>query len=186
MIRETSHWATSKIISAAVGSMAISVLVGLVVQRQVIRQQGIELTRDTMRAAVLEAENVRESISSLNKHNAFDQANMIEEYNKSGDLRGSTLYQTIPVVAAWKAIEKVAEKEGYEFRVPKHQARNPKNNPTPEEAAILKILEDGKLEDYFKVDRAQNQIVYARPITLSADCLACHGDPKNSKRVDFS
>ncbi len=172
----------TKIISAAIGAIAISVLVGLIVQRQVIRSQGIELTRNTMRAAVLEAENVRASISALN--DSFDKTKLVAEYKKTGDLRGSTLYQTIPVVAAWQAIAKVAEKEGFEFRVPKHQARNEKNNPTPEEEEILKVLDNGQTEEYFKVDRANNQLVYARPIKLSADCLTCHGDPKNSPSGD--
>jgi methyl-accepting chemotaxis protein len=174
----------TKIITAAIGSIAISVVVGLIVQRNVILNQGIELTRNTMRAAVLEAENVRESISRLNKRNAFDQARLVAEFKKDGDLRGSTLYHTIPVVAAWEAIEQVARKEHFQFRVPKQQARNPKNNPTPEEEAILKSFEDGKAEEYFKVDRARNEIIYARPIVLTPDCLQCHGDPKTSPTGD--
>ena len=175
---------TTKIISATIGSIAICVAVGLLVQRKVIRDQGVELTRGTMRAAVLEAENVRESISALNKRNAFNLAQMAEDYRKGGDLRNSTLYHTIPVVAAWEAIAKVAEKEGYEFRIPKHQARNPKNNPLPEEEPILTLLNKGDVEEYFRVDTAKNEIVFARPITLTADCLHCHGDPKTSASGD--
>jgi methyl-accepting chemotaxis protein len=132
---------TTKIIAATIGSITVCVAVGLVVQRGVIRDQGIELTRNTMRAAVLEAENVRESISSLNKRSAFDMKQLLDAYHKEGDLRNSTLYRTIPVVAAWEAVARVAEKEGYEFRIPKHQARNPKNNPLPEEEEILAAFE---------------------------------------------
>ncbi len=175
---------TTKIIAATVGSIAVCVAIGLLVQRKVIRNQGIELTRNTMRAAVLEAENVRESISSLNKRNAFDMTRMLEQYHKDGDLRNSTLYRTIPVVAAWEAVAKVAEKEGYEFRIPKNQARNPKNNPTPDEEKILAFLEKGDQEEYFEVDTKGNQIIFARPIMLTADCLDCHGDPKNSPTKD--
>ena len=174
----------TKIIAATIGSIAISVVVGLVVQRKVIREQGIEMTRDTMRAAVLEAETVRESIAGLNERGAFDRSNLMAEYKQSHNLRGSTLYGTIPVVAAWKAIEKVAEQEGYEFRVPKQQARNPNNNPTPEEGEILRSLESGRLAEYFKVDHRRNEIVFARPIVLTTDCLLCHGDPKNSPTGD--
>jgi len=175
---------TTKIIAATIGSITVCVAVGLVVQRGVIRDQGIELTRNTMRAAVLEAENVRESISSLNKRSAFDMKQLLDAYHKEGDLRNSTLYRTIPVVAAWEAVARVAEKEGYEFRIPKHQARNPKNNPLPEEEEILAAFEKGGLEEYFKVDRTRNEIVFARPITLTADCLTCHGDPKHSPTGD--
>jgi methyl-accepting chemotaxis protein len=88
------------------------------------------------------------------------------------------------VVAAWTAIQKVADQEGYEFRVPKNQARNSKNTPTADEVAILAELEKGTTEEYFKVDASTNSIIFARPIKLTADCLACHGDPKTSPTGD--
>ena len=152
--------------------------------RSVIRNQGISQTRDTMRTVVMEAENVRESISKLGKGKAFDTERLLAEFKAGGDLRNSAIYGTIPVVAAWKAIEEAAQREGYEFRVPKNQARNRNNNPTPEEEQILRLLEAGNTEEFFKVDRERNQLVYARPIVLSADCLTCHGDPKNSPTGD--
>jgi methyl-accepting chemotaxis protein len=174
----------TKIIGAALAAIAATLLVGLVVQRHVIRSQGIELTHDTMRAVLIEAENVRQSVSALNEQNAFDRPALVREMKQTGDLRGSTFYQTIPVVAAWKAIEQAAQREGFEFRIPKHQARNEKNNPTADEESILAALELGQTNEYFRVDPAQNEIVYARPIVLSEDCLACHGDPKNSATGD--
>ena len=175
---------TTKIIMAALGAVAISVTVGLVIQRNVIRAEGIELLRGTMRVAVLQAENTRESISTLNRRNAFDMPALLAEYKKSGDLRNSALYRTVPVVAAWTAIEETAKKEDFEFRVPKNQARNPKNLPTPEEQTILAQLEKAEVDEYFKVDEANNSIVFAKPIVLSGDCLTCHGDPKNSPSGD--
>jgi len=174
----------TKIILAALGAVTLSVGVGLVVQRHVIRTQGIEATRSTMRSVLLEAENVRESISALNRLHAFDKESLIREYKKGGDLRSSTLYQTIPVVAAWKAIDEAAKTEGFEFRIPKRRARNPKNNPTPEEEKILEHFDAAGAQDYFVTDAARNEVVYARPIVLSADCLFCHGDPKNSATGD--
>lgn len=175
---------SSKLIAAAVVSLSVTVATGLLLQRKVIRDQGIESTRNTMRAAVLAAENVRESVSAMNKRHAFDQPAMLAELKSGTPLRSSTLYRTIPVVAAWEAIQDVSKKEGFEFRVPKRKARNPANNPTPEEEAILKYLESGKEEEYFQVDKARNQIVYARPIALTADCLACHGNPADSPTGD--
>ncbi len=174
----------TKIIVAGLGTIAVSVVVGLLVQRHVIRSQGIELTHDTMRDVILEAENVRQSVSALNERSAFDRPALLDAYRKSGNLRDSTLYQTIPVVAAWRAIEQAAKKEGYEFRIPKHQARNENNNPTPDEEAILNELEQGRTNEYFKVDASRNEIVFARPIVLTEDCLACHGDPRNSPTGD--
>ena len=45
-------------------------------------------------------------------------------------------------------------------------------------------MESAKLPDYFEVDEKGNEILYARPIVLSADCLMCHGDPANSPKKD--
>jgi methyl-accepting chemotaxis protein len=174
----------NKVMVAALGAVCLSVVVSLLVQRTVIENQGVELTKRTMRSAVLEAESVRQSISALGQRGAFDRASLLAEYHKTGDLRGSALYQTIPVVAAWTALEKVAAQEGYEFRIPKKQARNKKNNPTAEEEAILVMIEKGDVEEYFTVDRQQGKLIYARPIKLTRDCLTCHGDPANSPTKD--
>jgi methyl-accepting chemotaxis protein len=174
----------TKIISAAVCAVALAVGVALWVQKIVIEKQGVALTLDTMRAAIAEAESVREGISLLGERDAFDRKKLIAEYGASGDLRKSTLYRTIPVVAAWEAIERVAQQQGYEFRIPKDQARNSKNNPLPAEREILAALEEEGLAEYIKVDRAANTVIYARPIKLTADCLHCHGDPANSPTHD--
>lgn len=167
----------TKIMLAALAVVVVTAFAALIVQKFVIEQQGIRLTVGTMRAAVIEAENVRESISHLGQRGAFDQKKLLAEFKTSGDLQASTIYDTIPVVAAWDAIKKVAEKEGFEFRVPKHQARNPKNLPTSQEEEILAALESGQQEEYLRVDRTANKIVFARPIKLTQDCLSCHGDP---------
>ena len=174
----------TKIIGAALSAVVVSVAVGLMVQVRVIRQQGIELKRGTMQAIISQAENVRESVSHLNQAGAFHRERLAEEARKETDLRKTTLYRTIPIVAAWKALEESARQNAFEFRIPKNQARNPENNPTAEEAEILQLLEGGGQKDFFRIDRDRNQIVYARPIILSADCLACHGDPQNSITKD--
>lgn len=174
----------SKIILAALASMGLAVAVSLVVQRFVIRRQGIELTVASMRSTITEAENVRESIAKLNTSHAFDRPRLVAELKSSSDFRNTTIYDTVPVVAAWKAISKAADEQGFKFRVIKHQARNPKNLPNADEDAILTSLEGGTQDEYVRVDRAKNELVYARPIRLSADCLACHGDPANSPTHD--
>jgi methyl-accepting chemotaxis protein len=174
----------NKIVSIVLVSIAVSVAAGLIVQRSVIRDQGIALTRDTMRAAIVEAENVRGTISAMSSAGAFDMPKLLEEFKRTGDLRKSTLYKTVPVVAAWDAIQKVADDNQWTFRVPKNNARNEKNTPTTDEARILALLEGGDVPEYFHVDKEANKIILARPIKLTADCLACHGDPKNSPTGD--
>jgi methyl-accepting chemotaxis protein len=175
---------STKIVLAVLGAIAATVIAALVVQKTVIERQGLQLTRETMRTMLIEAENVRQSISDLSERGAFDRAKLLKEYRASGDLRGSALYRTVPVVAAWTAAGKAAAEQGYEFRVPKFTPRNPKNQPTPDEAAILEQLEKTGVEEIFQADRATNEILFARPVKLTTDCLACHGDPNNSPSKD--
>jgi methyl-accepting chemotaxis protein len=174
----------SKVIVVATGSVVLSTLTALWVQHRVIGDQGIELTRNTMRAAVTAAEEVRSSISSLRTRHAFDEAAMERDAKQGGDFRHTSLYDSVPVVAAWNSIHKVADREGFEFRVPKRQARDSRNEPTAEESAILDALETSGQEEYFAADRSANLIVYARPIRLTEDCLICHGDPADSPTHD--
>jgi len=149
-----------------------------------IRSQGVELTRNTMRATLVAAESMRASLSALRARKTFDEAAISLAAKSATDYRQTALYDTVPVVAAWKAIQSVAQQEGFEFRIPKRNPRNPKNEPTQAEIAILNYLETSGKEEYFLSDRSANLVVYARPIRLTADCLVCHGDPKNSPTHD--
>jgi methyl-accepting chemotaxis protein len=174
----------TKITCAAIGSVALAVSTALWLEKRTIEAQGIQLLRETMHSTLVEAENVRQSIARLGEGGAFDRHRLLEEYHRDGDLRKSTLYGTIPIVAAWNAAGKAAAEQGFEFRVPKRQARNPRNLPTPDEDAILTLLEKGDVPEYFSADRAKGRIVLARPIKLSQDCMVCHGDPANSPTHD--
>ena len=163
-------------------AVAVAAAASLLVMRSVIREQGLQLVHVAMRGLVLSAENTRETVAGLNAANAFDRPALLAELRKVSDFRKASLYNTIPVVAAWKAIERVADKEGYEFRIPSHNPRNQRNNPTLEEERILAKLTEGNLEEYFEVDPARNEMVYARPIRLSKDCMGCHGQPGPGNR----
>jgi methyl-accepting chemotaxis protein len=158
-------------------AVVITAVSGFVIQRSVIRQQGLDLVRNAMRGIILSAESTRGTVSKMNSNGDFDRKSLIAESQNSSDLRSTRIYDTIPVVAAWKAIEQVAGKEGYEFRTPSNNPRNPKNTPDTHEQAILDVLAKTKQAEYFAVDEARNEMVYARPILLSEDCMTCHGDP---------
>lgn len=174
----------TRIVVIAVGSMALTATVGILVQRSVIRRQGIEMIRDTMRVTILSAENTRESVSQMRRSHMFDDAALQADAAKRSDYRTANLYKTVPVVAAWTSIAAVAEKEGYKFRVPAVNPRNTSNAPTPEEQRILDQLGSGKLTEFFEVNESANELLYARPILLSGDCLVCHGDAVNSPTHD--
>ncbi len=142
------------------------------------------MIRDTMRATILSAEDSRRLLSNMRQQSMFNDAKLKSEAAGASDYKQTALYKTVPVVAAWNSISDVAVKEGYEFRVPAHNPRNKTNTPRLDEERILSLLENDKLEEYFAVDTQANEILFARPIVLSADCLVCHGHPSNSPTKD--
>src|ERR1035438_6543639 len=172
------HWTISaRTVAIAWVAVVITAVAGLLIQRSLIREQGLAMARQAMRGIILSAENTRDSVAAMNVGGAFDRQGLLAEVRKASDFRATRLYGTIPVVAAWKAIEHVAAKEGYQFRIPSHDPRNPKNAPTPGEEKILTQFSDGKLEEYFAEDSKTNEMVYARPIHLGDECMMCHGAP---------
>lgn len=166
--------------------LAMSVIGGVVmyVESQIIHKLAVENSLTSLRVALSEAEDMRSRISLLREQGAFDNTRLLADYKASKDVRKTTLYQTIPIVAAWKAIENSAQKNGWEFRVSKHQARNKENLPTPEEEKIFKYFDETKNPEYVAVEEANDLVVLARPIFLTKDCLSCHGDPKTSPTGD--
>jgi methyl-accepting chemotaxis protein len=174
----------NKLALGAAVAVGLLSLCGQVVQRSIVRRQGIALTKDAMKAVLMEAENVRSANSNLVQNRAYDYPKLLKAAKQSSDYRDTVLYRTVPVVTAWQGIEKIAAEKGYEFRIPKNQPRNPRNQPTADEAAILETFESGAAQEYFEVDEAHNQIIYARPIRLSEDCLVCHGSPATSATHD--
>jgi len=168
---------TARCVAIAWAAVTIATISFIIMQRSDIRELELDAAQETMRAIVQSAESTRGSVGALNSAGAFDRQFLLSELKKTSDIRTTQLYGTIPVVAAWKAIQSVADQNGYEFRVPSENPRNTKNAPSADELAILKQLESGKINEYFAVDKARNQMVYARPIRLTAECMACHGNP---------
>jgi len=170
----------TKITLVAMGSVLATAAAGMLSERSVVRQQGIESIRETMRATILSAENTRQSISAMRAAHVFDDSGLAKDLAAAADFRQTAVYKTVPVVSAWNSIAEVARQEGYEFRVPAHHPRNPNNTPRFDEEPILRLLESEGLPEMFRIDDKANEILYARPIVLSADCLSCHGDPSSS------
>jgi methyl-accepting chemotaxis protein len=158
--------------------------VSLLVEQEVIRRQGIELTKQAMRSTLLGAENARSSVSQMRQRGTFDDAKLGAAAAGQSDYRQTAMYDTVPVVAAWKSIAEVARAQGYQFRVPAVQPRNPVNQPTAEEAGILTYLSQANQGEYFAVESGRREIVLARTIRLTTDCMLCHGAPANSPRQD--
>jgi methyl-accepting chemotaxis protein len=174
----------TKIVSLAVGSVFATALAGLAIQRSVIRREGIAMIEDTMRATLLGAENTRQSVSAMRALGIFDDAKLKAGIAGASDYRQTSLYTTVPVVAAWNSIVDVAKKEDYEFRVPARNPRNPKNQPSAEEDHILGLMASDRIHEYFQVNEAAGELVYARPIVLGSECMVCHGEPSTSASGD--
>jgi methyl-accepting chemotaxis protein len=170
----------TKIVVLAVGSLFVTAAAALLIERSVIRRQGIEQIRDTMRATILSAESTRGEVAAMRGARIFDDGKLKAEVAGVSDYKKTRIYRTVPVVAAWESIASVAADEGYEFRIPAHNPRNSNNAPRPDEEHILGALENTQLAEFFEVDDKANEVRYARPIVLSADCLLCHGDPSGS------
>lgn len=173
-----------KIILAATGGIVLATCTAFLVVRVVIREQGITMLRETMRSTLVEAENVRESISSLTRAGAFNLEKLTADSKNATDFRETTIYQTVPVVAAWRAVEQAAKEQGFQFRVVRNNPRNAKNAPQSDEADLLRQMDDGKMSEFFAVDKVNNQVIYARPVRMTADCMTCHGDPATSPTGD--
>jgi methyl-accepting chemotaxis protein len=133
-----------------------------------------------MRATVVEAENVPESMSQLREAKASDQAQINSELKAASDFRRTAPCNTVPVEAARLVIERVAKQENFDFRVPKVQPHNLKNQPTERERKILEFFESNNASEFTEVSEANNELIYARPIRLTQDCLVCHGNPSTS------
>ena len=150
------------------------------------------------RAITIEAENARNYMGNLRgKYKSFDDKRMLEDLKQKIEgktfasnkeriefARTTDFYWSIPIVAGWTVGQTNAEKANYEFRVPKVQARNPKNEPTPIEKSMLDELASGNKEELVRVDTDANVLRYMRPIKLDENCMGCHGTVKDDSDGD--
>jgi len=95
------------------------------------------------------------------------------------DLEKDKRVDAVPIITAIKMAEENADSAGYRFRVFKESPRNPENEPTRLESRVLEEIKSQGLKEKFVYE--EDQIRYFRPITLTKDCLACHGSPKGEK-----
>lgn len=167
-------------VAIAWGAVILIIFAGLFIQRSTIRHQGVDSARLAMRGILLSAEGTRGLVAEMNASKSFDRKTLVEEAHNSADYRKTRIFSTVPIVAAMKSIATVAAAQGYDFRVPARHPRNSQNTPTAYEERILNALEQGKQEEWFEV--TDNEIIYARPVRLTAECLACHGDPATGSK----
>ncbi len=171
------------LISVAI-AFSLTLIASLFIQRKIIYKQGEDEMKERLRSILLESDIILKYMDKLHSEGAFDYPKLLDELKHSDDFRKTTMYQTIPVVAAWGGVKEVAEKEHLKFRVVNDNPRNSQHAPTANEQAIMNTIQQGHLKEYFTVDVDNHTIIYARPIFLTESCMACHGNPKNSPTGD--
>ncbi len=125
------------------------------------------------RALLMSAESAREyAAAQFNKDVFRKDLKSIDE-----------ILYTVPVFAAIQVASLKADEVGVEFRVPKVSPRNPKNEPNAYELSVLKKLDNGMIKEFWEVDEEAKMLRYFRPIKLTQECMACHGEPSQSKAL---
>ena len=183
MVAVKIRWTISaRTVTIAWIAVIITAVAGLAIQRSMIRQQGNEAVRSAMRGIMLSAESARDSAAGL--QSGLDMKRLEAEARASKDYRDTKLFASLPLMAVWHAVAKGASAEGYTLRVPAKTPRNADNAATPSELQILDRLTREKPVELFEIDEQRNELVYVRPVYLTADCLICHGDPQMSRTRD--
>ncbi len=134
-----------------------------------IRSNAEKTVIDKSKAIVLMAEATRDEMArklDLGVIRPFDQ------------IEPSRVIEAVPIVTAMQVAAMKAEEANYRFRVPKVNPRNPKNEPTSFELQILNEIKAAGLTE--KIVVSKNEIRYFRPITLTEECMFCHGEPKGA------
>ena len=159
------------LIIAAVGPLILALVLSVLRVRD-IRAGAVDAVVEKSRSVVHLAEAVREN---MNHKLELGVVKPFEEVDPAHIL------EAVPIVTALNTAKVKASELNYKFRVPKFSPRNPENTPTDFEAKVLKELEAGDIEEKVIVD--DMSVHYVKPIRLTKECLACHGDPAGEKDV---
>lgn len=181
----------NKIIIVVSLSIVISFLIIFFFVKDQIESDATSAILKNARAVTLEAEKAKDYISDLRgDYRVFNDQELLRDMrNKIGDAsspaeiieraRTTGYYQTIPIVASWKIGQLEAKEVGFEFRVTRIQARNPKREAIPVERTMLEKMSKEDLKEYWLIDDKDNVLRYMRPITLDRNCMRCHGTEKD-------
>ncbi len=169
-----------KLVGIGVGLLVVVGAVLFTLHYREARTQVVQQYVEKARSVVLTAESTREEMGNKWQQGIFS----VEQLRAWADAgRADLVVDAVPVVTAWRAAQAKSSEGGYTFKVPKFSPRNPKNEPDAIEARVLKMFESGAASEHYEIDPAKNVIRYFRPVKLTKECLACHGDPATSSTV---
>jgi methyl-accepting chemotaxis protein len=185
----------TKIMLAAATAVGLTTALSIGIVHHVSSKNRVAELRGKMSSIIAQSEQVAAGMDDMYRSHAFDTAGLMAAAKAQSQAEGRPLkemysstdiYKTVPIVAAWKSVQSAADKNGFKFFTPARPdltARNPKNSNGADFAAAFQTFDKGSPE-YFLEDRAHDQLILARPVRLQPSCLACHGDPANSRTGD--
>ena len=164
----------SKILLPIILIFALAFAINEILVVRATKEAAFDAALNQARSVVQALENSRERMGDLWNDDIYDQEKLM------ADIKGN-FFSIVPIVAALRQGEALAEGADFTFRVPKVSPRNPKNEPSKVELEMLNYLKANPNEpEYWIEDKAINSIRYMKPIKLTADCLACHGSLEHS------
>ena len=164
----------TKILLPIILIFALAFAINEILVVRATKEAAFDAALNQARSVVQALENSRERMGDLWNADIYDQEKLM------ADIKGN-FFSIVPIVAALRQGEALAEGADFTFRVPKVSPRNPKNEPSKVELEMLNYLKANPNEpEYWIEDKAINSIRYMKPIKLTADCLACHGSLEHS------
>jgi methyl-accepting chemotaxis protein len=178
----------SKVLFGAAAIIVITVTICIFVSRQIIVEKISHQLEEEMNGFLIQAGSVTSSVGKFWTTGSFDRESLMEDLNEKGisNYKESNFFQTIPVVAAWAAVNESAGHADMEFHIARSNPRGAGNTPrTDLEASMLdELMTDTSKDSLFKVDHENGVIAIARPVIMEESCMTCHGDPANSPTGD--
>lgn len=173
-----------RILSIIVLAIVLTLTASLVVIHNYYLNSAKVDTKMELKNMLIQAESTTDSIGNLAQAGAFNYAELAKELEAKGreNYRDTTFYKTVPVVAAWEAIRKTIEGTDTKFRIVRDNPRNKENLPRTElERRLLDAVDKDGQSEIFVEDKEAGVFAYARPVIMSQSCMACHGNPANSR-----
>ncbi|MEM6776911.1 MAG: methyl-accepting chemotaxis protein [Planctomycetota bacterium] len=167
---------------ALVGGMLLTVGAAFIGMFNQTVRRSARVEAESQAARVIDlAESVRHGMERKWAAGVFTQEQM-SQWAHNGEQ--DKVLAAVPIVSAWEAVMLRAEENGYAFKTPRFNPRNPKHQPDELEAEVLHQFEaDPTMESHSVVDEHHNTVRYFRPIRLTSECMMCHGDPSTSLAI---
>ncbi|MCH8299962.1 MAG: DUF3365 domain-containing protein [Candidatus Marinimicrobia bacterium] len=142
----------SKILLPIILIFAVAFTVNEVLVVQSTKEAAYEAALNQSRSVVEALENSRERMGDLWNADIYDQEKLM------ADVKGK-FFSVVPIVAALRQGEALAEGADFTFRVPKVSPRNPKNEPNKIELEMLNYLKaNPDVKEYWIEDKSINSI----------------------------